>query len=708
MSQKKQQQGEALKRAVLAALIEAARQRIPGVGSLWAAVETYRQEIAQASRDLPFQAREAIRAMAGDFERFFEQEAPRHAGSIVRVALAETFTILTQHGLSDEALVLEASLDAERAARLTLDRARERLRLLEADTKELVRRLVGKYYQVLLTHREALLQVGVPALQVLLDRTKGLEQGLRELADRVHALQAREREAWQALRPVEEPIAAEGPIQLAELKAPNRLVPFQGEAHRRLRDELVAWAQAITDRPYLADLCLVFGPGGAGKSRVAVEVGRALKEQGWQVYFLPSEAFSADQARVWACPSRPTLLILDYAGTRATEAEILLQGVADAADRRHPLALLFLLRPNPQDEGQPLRGVLSGVARRSPRQTAFWNRVCQPALEAAREVPVLVLEDRPALFREARKTFRRRVGIVPRQEVTYPAEELPQRPLAVILLALLAATGRRVAQSRDEQRIFSHVWDWERDKWRRYLHARGLDHEWEREALNLIEAALVAATLGCPFRSPEEVAAFWEAHLPPREMTPDGRTLHPRWLARHLPALFPAPAEENAWRLTPIVPDPLADQVSVQRLAQQPDLVTWALPTPEEISAAVAAVEHLAEAAGRQAPVGGLETLAGVVATLEPLVRPLRALEVLARLFSVPEEGRAVVQRGRIAVNEWLLNTAQVLRESEAWSFLQALDRVLPYPDRTLALRAVQEPLYRAMARLAPDEAERA
>ncbi|MBC7251259.1 MAG: CHAT domain-containing protein [Anaerolineae bacterium] len=40
--------------------------------------------------------------------------------------------------------------------------------------------------------------------------------------------------------------------------------------------------------------------------------------------------------------------------------------------------------------------------------------------------------------------------------------------------------------------------------------------------------------------------------------------------------------------------------------------------------------------------------------------------------------------------------------------FLRALDGVLPYPDRTLALRAVQEPLYRRMAELAEGEAERA
>lgn len=39
---------------------------------------------------------------------------------------------------------------------------------------------------------------------------------------------------------------------------------------------------------------------------------------------------------------------------------------------------------------------------------------------------------------------------------------------------------------------------------------------------------------------------------------------------------------------------------------------------------------------------------------------------------------------------------------------MEAVDGVLPLPDRTLALRTVQETLYRCMAGLAPDEAGRA
>ena len=179
------------------------------------------------------------------------QSGQNRGQALKRATLAETFAIL----------VREASLDAERATWLTLDRARERLRPLEADTEELVRLLVGEYYHALLTQREALLRVGVLAFQTFLARTEDLEQGLQELADLLHAP---EREAWQALRPVEEPIPPEGPVRLAELKAANRLVAFTGQAHRRLRDDLVAWAEGMAESPYRAGLRLLIAGGRMG------------------------------------------------------------------------------------------------------------------------------------------------------------------------------------------------------------------------------------------------------------------------------------------------------------------------------------------------------------------------------------------------------------------------------------------------------------
>ncbi|MFQ3630441.1 hypothetical protein [Roseiflexus sp.] len=173
---------EAFKRAGLTALIEAA-DALPGIGPLLANLGAFYQELRRLPRDLHTEVRDVVQAMAGDFRTFLQREAPHHAEQTVAVALTEALDILAAYGLTDEALVREAGLDAAQAARLTLDRAADRLRSLETRTEALVRRLVEAYYRTYLDHREALRRVGAPALEALLARTVGLERRLRVLAD---------------------------------------------------------------------------------------------------------------------------------------------------------------------------------------------------------------------------------------------------------------------------------------------------------------------------------------------------------------------------------------------------------------------------------------------------------------------------------------------------------------------------------------------
>lgn len=239
MSGANPQYGQALKRATLVAFIEAAAVVIPSLGALLKAGCTFYEEVTQAIHDLPEEdARRALQRMHEDCKKFLQNETSGRARETVELALLETFAILEEQGLSDDELVTEAGLAVYEAARHTLQRAEDHLRPLEEETKAMVQRLVEEYYRVLLSHHDMLSQVGVPALRALLEQTADLEQRLRDLTDAIRTLlQPEVRRAWQALRPVEEPITVEGPVQLAQLKAPNRLVPFRGEAHRLLRPD---------------------------------------------------------------------------------------------------------------------------------------------------------------------------------------------------------------------------------------------------------------------------------------------------------------------------------------------------------------------------------------------------------------------------------------------------------------------------------------
>jgi hypothetical protein len=578
----------ALGRAALALLIEAVKEIVPAFGPIQAAWEAYRD--ALRPEDLPDRVREMLQNMRRDYRRLLEPELRAQAGDTVAIALREAIGILDERGLSPEELAAEAGLDPQEAARRTRERAAHRLERLDEPARSLAERMIEDYYRVLLSHRDALAYVGVPALQELLRRTEGLAARL------LAALDLRDwRKAWEALQPVTRSLP--GPLTpenlLEALRAPYRLVEFTGKAHRALQEEIAGALKGPGSHPSRA--WVLWGPGGAGKTRTAVEIGRALEAEGWRAGFVPSFPLAvwAPHLPFWSRPDRPTLLIVDYAEQRpAEELRALARAVGEAApERRAPLALLLLMRADPREAAAG--HVTDALAEARIR----W--------EARRVPPVEDPEDRQALFRKARARFRE--ALAPPDappEVDYEPEDLPRTPLALLALAVLAAHGHRVVQSQDEAAILTDLWEqWEQPRWKRTLEAQGgrellqTPEVWA-EARERIEQALAAASLGRPFTAPEEVAAWWEAYFPFRKRTARGERLDPFWLAERLKVLFPGVGE--AWRLPPISPDPLADVALARFGADLGRLVASILPAPEEVKA-----EEIVASIGRYADGGG-------------------------------------------------------------------------------------------------------
>ena len=398
------------------------------------------------------------------------------------------------------------------------------------------------------------------------------DRALRRLEESIQRL-AR----WWRLVPAvqhlpREALLHEGDITLTALKAPLRVVPFTGKAHHALRDDLVRWALDLDQASYRAGVRVVYGPGGSGKTRIAVETVRELEKHGWRGFFIPSEILRQVQeaqvhvrgeARGWFTPLRPTLYILDYSESLPDATlQALLDTLYDTAgERAFPVALLLLRRP-PPDEG--LIQALAPATGEDAGRVAFRQQVVRPALTAPRPAPRM--EDRDdllTLFLAAREAFVDLRGRMPEAEVTYRPEDLPDRALAVVLLGLLAAYGHRVVQSPQEQNVFADVWRWERSKWARTLEkARAFREDEEKaEALARVEQAQVAATLGRPFFRGEDLVAFWKQVDAAGLL--DDRDL--RRLVRHLPRIFPR-AGEDAPLVPPIAPDPLADWIILRNL----------------------------------------------------------------------------------------------------------------------------------------------
>jgi len=434
----------------------------------------------------------------------------------------------------------------------------------------------------------------------------------------------------------------------ADLLLPRyRLVPYTGKAFRQTLEDLLAWARGLEAARPPVGLRIYIGPGGAGKTRLLIEAGEALRREGWWTGFLRAGRLTPANARLLTADARPTLLIADYIANRPDEARTLLREAARACrERTAPLALVLLERAFPEWLQKDLQDYTD------PEYVGWPAFLGLPTVEKApRALPALDPEDRRALFWEARARFAALLQADGRSLPDY--DELPESPLHVLLLALLTAAGERVDRPADPERVLECAWSRERAAWERHLDEllQGQPEPRRRRALEAVEDLSVLATLGRTFPTSEAAAAFLQARFKPIP------GLDWDELAERLPALFPR-AEGS--RVPPIVPDPLADFVLMRRLTERPELVPMALPAPEEAGA------------GPEEAVGAAR----------------QALEALARLW-----GRAKEEGERRRVEGWMRAAAGRLAEwpPAAW---RALDAALPAPDRTLALRPFLADLY--------------
>ncbi|NPA90609.1 MAG: hypothetical protein GXO55_04060, partial [Chloroflexi bacterium] len=258
------------------------------------------------------------------------------------------------------------------------------------------------------------------------------------------------RNAWEALKPAVVPARPVGSdFIFHELKAQYRLIPYRGREFFKLRDRLVAWAQSLAEDPeQRVGLAWLYGPGGAGKTRLLVETAAALQGQGWQVAFVPEPGDLTPEkwrtyARYWVSAPQPTLLVVDYAESRPEDALLALlnEAVTQAKDRTAPLALVLLTRPRPEET------TLELILRewRTKGTEDLRSRLLQKRKMKRAPLPSLGNDERQDLFQAAVDAFRARLQVpdeTPR--VTYEEEALPRRPLALVLLAFLAAQGHRL------------------------------------------------------------------------------------------------------------------------------------------------------------------------------------------------------------------------------------------------------------------------
>jgi hypothetical protein len=109
----------------------------------------------------------------------------------------------------------------------------------------------------------------------------------------------------------------------ALLTARHAVVPFHG------REDLLAELHAWAGRPGLG-VWLLHGPGGQGKTRLAREFADRLGREGWAGVWLAAAA-DAGGVRVLAAVSRSTVVVVDYAESRAAQLMAVFRVLAGVA-----------------------------------------------------------------------------------------------------------------------------------------------------------------------------------------------------------------------------------------------------------------------------------------------------------------------------------------------------------------------------------------
>ena len=138
------------------------------------------------------------------------------------------------------------------------------------------------------------------------------------------------------------------------LRPEHHVVAFHGREH--LLEELVGWCRhplpedpdsgAGPDNRWQEDgdpvrARLLTGPGGAGKTRLSMELASRLASHGWVTVRLTGD--TGVSLRVLSRVRRPLLVVVDYAETRVAQLHALLEAV-DRAEATAPVRILALAR----------------------------------------------------------------------------------------------------------------------------------------------------------------------------------------------------------------------------------------------------------------------------------------------------------------------------------------------------------------------------
>ncbi len=257
----------------------------------------------------------------------------------------------------------------------------------------------------------------------------------------------------------------------ALLQAEYGVVPFHGR-NKEMQD-LADWCAG--DPP--VQVRLYTGAGGMGKTRLALELCRQMREDSWQVGLLaPDPARSpTDIWRDLEARARPTLIVVDYAESRRDLLVPLMQQLYLLQEGKYRVLLLardaldWWLRL--QREGEGVGDLLSGPATRWYMLSALGESI----------------EQRQDSYREAAEAFSQHLGKPAPEEPPDNLDESFYERVLLLHMRALADVERAPMEDRDD--ILDYILRRERRFWERLAKTRNLP-EALAEGIGLAMAAI--------------------------------------------------------------------------------------------------------------------------------------------------------------------------------------------------------------------------
>jgi tetratricopeptide (TPR) repeat protein len=137
------------------------------------------------------------------------------------------------------------------------------------------------------------------------------------------------------------------------------------------RDQELAELQAYIADPRRILFRVLKGPGGRGKTRIALELAELASASGWISGFVRAQELKRFRTQhdvtAWRWQS-PTLIVIDYAAQHAVDLAAWTNELSDVVDATHPLRILLLERDANMDAGWCEQVFASGSFRDSAKR----------------------------------------------------------------------------------------------------------------------------------------------------------------------------------------------------------------------------------------------------------------------------------------------------------------------------------------------------